>query len=160
MLVTPLVQFISVTNSCPTLGDPMDCSTPGFPVHHHLPEFAQTYVHCVSDVIQPSHPLSPPSPLASWPFPASGSFPMSQLFASGGQVLELQLQPQPFQWIFKVNFLKDRLVWSPCCPRDSQESFPASMESIESINATALSLLLWSNSHIHTCLLPHTEFRF
>ena len=58
------VQFISVTQSCLTLCDPMDCSTPGFLVHHQLPELAQTQVHQVSDAIQPSHPLSSPSPPA------------------------------------------------------------------------------------------------
>ena len=52
------VQFNSVAQSCPTLCDPMNCSTPGLPVHHQLPEFTQTHVHCVSDAIQPSHPLS------------------------------------------------------------------------------------------------------
>ena len=62
----------------------MDCSTPGPPVHH-LPEFAQTHVHWVSDAIQPSHPLLPPSSFALQSFPASGFFPKSQLFASGGQ---------------------------------------------------------------------------
>ena len=56
------VEFISVAQSCPTLCDPMDCSTPGFPVHHQLPQLTQTHVHRVSDVIQPSHPLSSPSP--------------------------------------------------------------------------------------------------
>ena len=55
------VQFSSVTQSCPTLCDPMNCSTPGLPVHHQLPEFTQTHVHRVSDAIQPSHPLSSPS---------------------------------------------------------------------------------------------------
>ena len=58
------VQFISVAQSCLALCDSMDCSTPGFPVHHHLPEFAQTHVHHVGDAIQPSHPLSSPSPPA------------------------------------------------------------------------------------------------
>ena len=62
----------------------MDCSTPGFPVLHYLPEFAQTYVHWVGDDIQPSNPLLSSSPLSS-PFPASGSFPVSQFFESGGQ---------------------------------------------------------------------------
>ena len=56
------VQFISVTQSCPTLCDPMDCSMPGLPVHHQLPQFTQTHTHWVSDAIQPSHPLLPPSP--------------------------------------------------------------------------------------------------
>ena len=74
----------SVAQSCPTLCDPMDCSTPGFPVHHQLPELAQTHVHRVGDAIQPSHPVVPFS-FCLQSFPASGSFPMSQLFASGGQ---------------------------------------------------------------------------
>ena len=61
------VQFSSVNQSCPTLSDPMNCSTPGLPVHHQLPEFTQTHVHRVSDAIQPSHPLSSPSPPAPNP---------------------------------------------------------------------------------------------
>ena len=58
------VQFSSVTQSCLTLGDPMACSMPGLPVHHQLPELTQTHGHRVGDAIQPSHPLSPPSPPA------------------------------------------------------------------------------------------------
>ena len=58
------VQFSSVTQSCPTLCDPMNHSTPGLPVHHQLPELTQTHVHCVSDAIQQSHPLGSPSPPA------------------------------------------------------------------------------------------------
>ena len=58
------ITFSSVAQSCPTLRDPMDHSTPGFPVHQQLPELAQTHVHRVSDIIQPSHPLSLPSPPA------------------------------------------------------------------------------------------------
>ena len=61
------VQFSSVTQSCPTLRDPMNCSTPALPVHHQLLEFPQTHVHRVSDAIQPSHPLSSPSPPAPNP---------------------------------------------------------------------------------------------
>ena len=61
------VQFISVVESCPTLCDPVNHSTPGLPVHHHLPEFIQTHVHRVSDAIRPSHPLSSPSPPAPKP---------------------------------------------------------------------------------------------
>ena len=77
-------QFSSVTQSCPTLWDPMNRSTPGLPVHHQLLEFTQTHVHRVGDAIQPSHPLSY---FSSRPqsLPASESFPMSQLFARGGQ---------------------------------------------------------------------------
>ena len=78
------LQFSSVAQSCPTLCDPMNRSTPGLPVHHQLPEFTQTHVHRVSDAIQPSHPIVP---FSSCPqsLPASESFPMSQLFAWGGQ---------------------------------------------------------------------------
>ena len=61
------VQFSSVAQSCPTLCDPMNCSTPGLPVHHHLPEFTQTHVHRVGDAIQSSHPLLSPSPPAPIP---------------------------------------------------------------------------------------------
>ena len=60
-------QIRSVTQSCPTLWDPMNCSTPGLPVHHQIPEYTQTHVHRVSDAIQPSHPLSSPSPPAPNP---------------------------------------------------------------------------------------------
>ena len=78
------VQFSSGTQSCLTFCNPMNCSTPGLLVHHQLPEFTQTHVHRVSDSIQPSHPVIP---FSSCPqsFPAPGSFPMSQLFTSGGQ---------------------------------------------------------------------------
>ena len=62
--ITMMVQFSSVDQSCPTLCNPMDCSMPGFPVHHQLLELTQTHVHPVSDAIQPSHPLSSPSPPA------------------------------------------------------------------------------------------------
>ena len=72
------VQFNSVTQSCPTLCDPMNCRMPGLPVHHQLPEFTQTHVHRVGNAIRPSHPVVP---FSSCPqsLPASGSFPMSQL---------------------------------------------------------------------------------
>ena len=78
------VQFSSVTQLCPTLWDPMNCNMPGLPVHHQLPKSTQTHVHQVGDAIQPSHPVVP---FSSCPqsLPASESFPMSQLFASGGQ---------------------------------------------------------------------------
>ena len=86
-IVQPLsVQFSSVAQSCTTLCDPMNRSTPGLPVRHQCPEFTQTHVHRVGDAIQPSHPLLSPSLPASLiprpqSLPASESFPMSQLFA-------------------------------------------------------------------------------
>ena len=79
------VQFNSVAQSCPTLWDPMNCSTPGLTAHHQLPEFTQTHVHWVGDAIQPPHPLLSPSPPAPNPSQHQESFPMSQLFAWGGQ---------------------------------------------------------------------------
>ena len=79
-------QFSSVAQLCLTLCDPMDCSTPGFPIHHQLPKPAQTHIHCVVDAIQPSHPLSSPSPPAF--NLSSGSFPTSRFFASGGQSIK------------------------------------------------------------------------
>ena len=66
-VVVLVTQFSSVAQSCSTLCDPMNCSTPGFPVHHQLPEFTQSHVHRVGDAIQPSHPLSSPSPPAPIP---------------------------------------------------------------------------------------------
>ena len=74
-----IIQFSSVTQSSSTLCDPMNYSTPGLPVHHQLPEFTETHVHRVSDAIQPSHPLSSPSPLAPNPSQYQ-SFTMSQRF--------------------------------------------------------------------------------
>ena len=73
------------SQSCPTLCNPMNCSTSGLPVHHQLAEPTQTHVHWVGDAIQPSHPLLSPSTSAPQSFPASGSFQMSQLFTSAGQ---------------------------------------------------------------------------
>ena len=92
-----LPQFSSVTQLCLTLCDPMDCSTPDLPVHHQLPELAQTHVHRVSDTIQPSHPLSSPSPPA---FRLSQHQGLFQLVTSSHHVakfLEFQLQHHSFQ---------------------------------------------------------------
>ena len=97
----------SVALSCPALCDSMDCNTSGFPVLYHLLEFAQTHVRWVSDTI-PSHPLSFPSPPA-FNLSQLGSFPMSQLFASGGQSIEFQLQHQPVQW--NPGLISFRMDW-------------------------------------------------
>ena len=85
-------MLLLFSQSCPTLCDPMDCSTLGFPVLHHLPEFAQTRVHWVSDAISSSV-----TPFSSCPqsFPAPGSFAMSQLFASGGQSIGVSASVLP-----------------------------------------------------------------
>ena len=79
------IQFSLVAQSCPTLCDPMNRSTPGLPAHHHLPEITQTHIHRVGDAIQPSHPVSCPVPPAPNPSLHQSFFPMSQLFTWGGQ---------------------------------------------------------------------------
>ena len=133
------VQFSSVSQSCPTVCDHMDCSTPGLPVHHQLLEFTQTYVHSVRDAFQLSHPLSSPSPLTLNLSQHQGLFKWVSSSHKVAKVLEFQLQHQSFQWLFRTDFLKDGLVGSPCSPRDSQESFPTPQ--FKSINSSALSFL-------------------
>ena len=85
------VQFSSVAQSCPTLCDLMNRSTPGLPVHHQLPEFTQTHVHRVCDAIQPSHPLSSPSPPAPNPSQHQSLFQWVNSLHEVSKVLELQL---------------------------------------------------------------------
>ena len=99
------VQFSSVTQSCLTLCDPMDCSLPGFPVHHQLPELAQTHVHRVGDAIQSSHPLLSPSPPVFNLSQHQGLFQWVNSLHQVVKVLELQLQHQSFRWTFRTDFL-------------------------------------------------------
>ena len=84
-------QIRSVTQWCPTLCDPMNRSTPGLPVHHQLPEFTQTHVHRVGDAIQPSHPLSSPSPPAPNPSQDQSLFQWVNTWHEVAKVLEFQL---------------------------------------------------------------------
>ena len=130
------VQFSH--SSCPTLWF-MNRSTPGLPVHHQLPEFTQTHVHRVGDVIQPSHPLLSPCPPAPNPFQHQGLFQWVNSSHKVAKVLEFQPQHQSFQWTPRTGLLYDGLVGSPCSPRDSEESSPAPQ--FKSINSSALSLL-------------------
>ena len=104
-LLSPFSQFSSVTQSCPTLCDPMDCSMPGFPVHHQLPELTQARVHRVSDAIQPPHPLLSPSPPAFNLSQHQGLFKWVSSLHQVAKGLEFQLQHQSFQWIFRTDFL-------------------------------------------------------
>ena len=157
MLPTSLILtlnniFSSIAQSCPILCNPMDCSTPGFPVHRRLVEHQldQTHVHRVSDAIQPSHPLSSPSPPA---FNLSQHQDLFQWVNSSHQVakvLELQPQHQSFQWIFRTDFLYDWLASSPCSPRDSQVF---SNTTVQKHHFFGAQFSLWSNSHIHTWLV-------
>ena len=130
-------QLSSVTQSCLTLCDPMNHSTPGLPVHHQLLEFTQTRVHRVGDAIQPSHPLSSPSPPTFNLSQHQGLFKWVSSSHQVAKVLEFQLQNESYQWTFRTDFLQDGLLGSPCSPRDPQESSP--MPQFKSINSLALS---------------------
>ena len=143
-----------IAQSCPTLCDPMDCSTPGFPVHHQLLELAKTYVHRGGDAIQPSHPLSSPSPPAFNLSHHQGLF-LSQFFVSRGQ---------------NVGVLASASVlWM-----NIQDWFPLGLTGLISLQSKGLSrvssnttvqkhqffgtqLSLWSNLHMHTWLLEKPE---
>jgi len=99
------VQSSSVDQSCPTLCDPIDCSTPGFSVYHQLLELAQTHVHWVSDAIQASLPLSSPSLPVFNLSQHQGLFKWVNSSHQVAKVSEFQLQHQSFQWIFRTDFL-------------------------------------------------------
>ena len=126
------VQFISVAQACLTLCDPMNRSTPGLPVHHHLPEFTQTHIHLVCDAIQPSHPRSSPSSPACNP-------PSIRVFSNGSTLRMRWLQHHSFQRTPRADLLQNGLVGSPCSPRDPQESSPKPQ--LKCINSSAFSLL-------------------
>ena len=134
-----LIQFSSVTQSCPTLCNPMDCSRPGFPVYHQLPEPTQIHIHCISDAIQPFHPLSSPSPLAPNLSQHQSLFQWVNSSHEVAKVLEFQLQHHSLQTNPRADLLQSGLVGSPCSPRDSQESSPTPQ--LKSISSLALSFL-------------------
>ena len=139
------VQFSSVAQSCPTLCDPMNCSMPGHPVRHQLPEFTQTHVHRVGDAIQPSHPLSSPSLPAPNPSQHQGLFQWVNS-ASGGQSIGVSASAS----VLSMNTQDWSPSGSPCGPRDSQESSPTPQ--FKSINFLALSFL---HSPILTSIHDH-----
>ena len=145
-------EFSSVAQSCPALCDPMDCSMPGFSVYHQLPELAQTHVHRVSDAIQPSQPLSSPSPPA---------FNLAQHQGLFQWVLQMRW---PKYWSFSFSI-------SPSNEYSGQISFRIDCLYLLAVQGTLKSLLnttvqkhqffnpqfsLWSNSHIHTWILEKT----
>ena len=124
---TPPFSSLSVQFSHSVMSDslwPMDCSMPGVSVHHQLLESTQTHVYRVGDAIQPSHPLSSPSPLAPNPSQHQGLFQWVNSSHEVANVLEFQLQHPSFQWTPRTDLLQNGLVGSPCSPRDSQESSP------------------------------------
>ena len=129
----------------------MDCSPAGLPVHHQLPELTQTHVHGVHDAIQPSHPLSSPAPLAFSLSQHQGSFPMSQIFASGGQsigasasasVLPMNIQNWFFLGLTGLISLQSKGLWRIFSNTTVQKhKFFGAQPS------------LWSKTPIHTWLL-------
>ena len=131
-------HFSSVAQSCPTFHNPMNCSTSSLPVHHQLPDSTQPHVHWVGDAIQPSRPLSFPSPPAPNPSQHQSLFQWVNSSHEVAKVLEFQLQHHSLQRNPRAD-LQNGLVGSPCCPRDPQESSPKPQ--FKSINSSALSLL-------------------
>ena len=149
--VSSLVQFSSIAQSCPTLCDPMDCSTPGFAVHHQLPEITQAHVHRVSDAIQPSHPLSSPS---------SPSFNLSQkegLFqwASSSHKVAKILGVSASACVLPMNirdwFPLGRTGWISMQSKGLSRVFSSTTVQKHQFFGTQLSLQ--SNSHMHAWLL-------
>ena len=141
---------IQFSRSAVRICNPMDCSTPGFPVHHQLPELSQTYVHWISDVIQPCHPLTSPTPPAFSLSQSQGLFKWVSSSYQVAKVLELQLQHQSFQWIFKTDFIL-RLTALNLQSKEPSRVFYKHQSSKASILWWQLSLQ--SKSHIHTWLL-------
>ena len=138
------VQFSRsiVSHSC----DPMDCSTPGLPVHHQLLEFTQTHVHWIGDPIQPSHPLSSPSPLAFNLYRHQGLFQWVSSSNQVAKVLEFQFQHQSFQWLFWFP-----LEWRGWISLQSKElSRVFSNTTVQKHQFFGAQLSSQSSSHIHT----------
>ena len=130
----------------------MNCSMPGPRVHHQLPEFTQTHVHWVSDAIQPSHPLSSPSPPAPNPSHHQGLFQWVNFLHEVAKVLEFQLQHQSFQWAPRTECPLGWTGWISLQSRDSQESSPTPQ--FKSIKFLALSFL-----HSPTLISIHDHWK-
>ena len=141
------VRFSSVAQSCLTLCDPMDCSTPVFPVHHQLPEFTQIHVHCIGDAIQPSHPLSSPSPPIFNLSQHQGLF-KCQFLASDGQSIGISASAS----VLSMN-IQDciPLGWTGWISLQSKGlSRVFSNTTVQKHQFFSAQLSLHSNSHIHT----------
>ena len=145
-----LLFLLFSPKSCLTVHDLMDCSTPGFPVLHYLPEFAQTHVHWVvmsptiSTSVTPSHPAFSLSQY-------QGIFQWIGFLHQVAKILELQLQHQSFQCMFRVEFLEASMVWSPSCPMGLPRVFFSITIWKQQFFGTQPSLS--SNFHIPTRLL-------
>ena len=137
----------SVAQSCPTLCNPMDCSMPGFPDHHRLSELTCTHVHWVSDVIQPSHPLSSPSPPAFNLSQHQGLFQRASSSHQVAKVLEFQLQPQSsVEYLGLISF---RMDWLDLLAVQGLSRVFSNI-TVQEHQFFSTQLYLYSNSHIYT----------
>ena len=142
-----VVQSLSHIQLC----DPVDCSTQGFPIFHYLLEFAQIYIHWISDAIQPSHPLSPPFSSCSQSFPASRSIPMSWLFTSGGQTIGTSASASVLSMNIQGWFPLGLTGLISLLSKGFSKVFSSTIVQKHQFFGSQSSL--WSNSHIHTRLL-------
>ena len=148
------VSFSSVALSCQTLCDSMDCSTPRLLIHHQLPEIAQTHVHRVGDAIQPSHPLSSPSPAFNL-FQHQGLFQWVSSSHQVAKVLEFQLQHQSFQRI--SGLISFRIDWfESLLSKELSRVFSSTTVWKHQFFGTLPSL--WSNSHIYASAWKNHSF--
>ena len=147
--------WLLFSHCCVPLCEPIDGSTPGSSVLHHLPELAQTHAHWVGDAIQPSHPLSSPS-LSAPNLSQHQSFPLSQLFTSGGQNIGVSasasILPMNTHWADLKGLISFRMDW---CDVLAVEGTLQTLLQDDSLKASVLCLSgsLWSRSHTHTWLL-------
>ena len=142
------VQFSLVAQSCPTLCDPMNHTTPGLPIHHELLEFNQNHVHRVSDAIQPSHTLSSPSPPAFNLSLHQGFFPMSQLFISGDQSIGVSTSASVLPMSIQDWFPLRLTGWISLLSKGFSRVF--SNTTVQKPQFFSAQPSLWSSCHIHT----------
>ena len=148
-----MICCCSVTKLCSTVSDPVNCSSPGFPVLYYLPEFEQTHVCWVSDAIHPFHPLSSPSPPTLNLSQHQGLFQWIGSSHHVAKVLELQLQHQSFQWVFRIDFLL-RLTGLILQSRGLSRVF--SNTTVQKHQFFGAQPSLWPNSHIRDYWKNHS----
>ena len=140
-----LVQFSSVTQSCPTLCNPMNCSTPGLSVHHQLPEFTQAHVHWVGDAIQPFHPLSSPSPPASNPSQHQSLFQWVNSLHEVAKVWSFSFSIIPSKEI--PGLISFRMDWLDVCYRVKESGYHHSLRVCAVLSHVWLFVTLWTVAH-------------